>query len=1246
MNRRKPFPSALDDFPRRGVALVLVLSLIVLLSALVIAFMSSSRNDLIATTHYKAGQEAMSLAETADSLVMAQIREATLSGITAQGKGRHAWASQPGAIRVWDDAGAPAQPFSLYKLYSASLLKETSMGFLTTEIPANWRARPEEFVDLNEPVAKGTGANLVWRYPILNPDALGVVEGFSSQQTADATVAWNSKTSMPVRWLYVGRGGALSNSLQPDSVGRIAFWTDDETCKVNINTASATASLATVTTFPPGTLTAGSDSLLGYSYWDLPYTQLLQDINMARAAPAQAEYQRYPGHPAGVNLLGVFSGTFAALTESAQKTTLKNAFELFPAYKWGGSENGRIPWTLASTMTPLSGTNQKNQRLYASVDELRFKATVTAPPLRDKNALPVGTQADETRLDYWRFFLTAHSRAPDVNLFGQPRVTIWPVSATNDSLHRTAQDKLIAFCSTYGPQTSGAQKEYFFKRKNPLSQTEDWTDIPRNQSLFAYLQDLTGREIPGFGGNFRQKYDIANGGVAGERNQILTGIFDYIRCVNLNEAFEFKPAGFQSYTPEPATGSAYSTYKGAGMVLPIQINTSRGAGRVPVLSEVALFAMQQGIDQAGSTIGSGKVQTALFFETFSPMHGFMPWAPKDFQLSARTGMTVAGQAPFPGAGSGVTTPAINRGITAVAGSANMQPEGGTDGFAWTLGIPLGELYGWGTDSTSGYYRTPVFARNRSNAIPLPVGALKLDIAPGDLDVNFIMAGVTYQSYKLQFPAASMNIPDPGTPGSNPGDPTWDSTMDWIRRYASKGVKFTSENAAPFRHDVAHSLVPKDGDYRIIAYLQDVPSGFFRKHPDYGSDKNFAHSLRQLRHYGLMGASINEGTTNGTFVNLPYGKADFAAQPNWHYFWTAHPDIPPDITSLIGKGWAGDWNNGLGDFPDGAYLGKSDDGDRATAGGSKFMMYMGGEFTWSSGTGFFSPTQQMPSAVMFGSLPTGVKRTYDAYRSGNDSNAQPWRTLLFCANPAAGSGHFGMTSPKDSLLLDLFTMPVVEPYAISEPSSTAGRINMNYQILPFTTIERSTGLYAVFSSQRVTALPDSIADIRQGNPDNAIQAAIQANTTPTRLRINMPETLIQFTDRFAPGNNPANGDLFHSAAEICSLFFVPKGGAATLAGMPAWWAIHRVTGDNLRERPYATTYPLLTTKSNTYTVHVWAQSLAPGTNKVTGEYRGATTLERYLDPGDDRLVAAANDPDTKSLEPLYRFRVTETKRFAP
>ena len=41
-------------------------------------------------------------------------------------------------------------------------------------------------------------------------------------------------------------------------------------------------------------------------------------------------------------------------------------------------------------------------------------------------------------------------------------------------------------------------------------------------------------------------------------------------------------------------------------------------------------------------------------------------------------------------------------------------------------------------------------------------------------------------------------------------------------------------------------------------------------------------------------------------------------------------------------------------------------------------------------------------------------------------------------------HYGATDPADYLLTDLFNLPVVEPYAISEPLSTSGRINMNYQ----------------------------------------------------------------------------------------------------------------------------------------------------------------------------------------------------------
>ncbi|MEI9896337.1 MAG: hypothetical protein WDN28_21350 [Chthoniobacter sp.] len=61
-------------------------------------------------------------------------------------------------------------------------------------------------------------------------------------------------------------------------------------------------------------------------------------------------------------------------------------------------------------------------------------------------------------------------------------------------------------------------------------------------------------------------------------------------------------------------------------------------------------------------------------------------------------------------------------------------------------------------------------------------------------------------------------------------------------------------------------------------------------------------------------------------------------------------------------------------------------------------------------------------------------------------------------------------PRDLLLLDLFWMPVAQPYAISEPFSTAGKVNMNYDILPFRYIKRRTALNAVLADARVTAIP--------------------------------------------------------------------------------------------------------------------------------------------------------------------------------
>jgi hypothetical protein len=58
----------------------------------------------------------------------------------------------------------------------------------------------------------------------------------------------------------------------------------------------------------------------------------------------------------------------------------------------------------------------------------------------------------------------------------------------------------------------------------------------------------------------------------------------------------------------------------------------------------------------------------------------------------------------------------------------------------------------------------------------------------------------------------------------------------------------------------------------------------------------------------------------------------------------------------------------------------------------------------------------------------------------------------------------------------------------------------------------------------------------------------------------------------------------------------------------------------------------------------------GFDEVLGEYRGATTIERYIDPSDPRLATKVSDPNLAtsgaSLEDIYRFRVVRVKQFNP
>ena len=84
--------------PRRGIALVLVLGVLVIVSILVIGLLTSARVNLATSRNYSSGNDVRLLYDTVINLAIAQIKKGT-SGQDL------AWISQPGLIRTFSPNG-------------------------------------------------------------------------------------------------------------------------------------------------------------------------------------------------------------------------------------------------------------------------------------------------------------------------------------------------------------------------------------------------------------------------------------------------------------------------------------------------------------------------------------------------------------------------------------------------------------------------------------------------------------------------------------------------------------------------------------------------------------------------------------------------------------------------------------------------------------------------------------------------------------------------------------------------------------------------------------------------------------------------------------------------------------------------------------------------------------------------------------------------------------------------------------
>ncbi len=531
---------------QRGIAIITVLSVLLLMTVLILAFFKMAQSELTDAKFYSESVRTRQLSEIVTNVVIGQIREATQTALIG-GSQRYTWASQPGAITQFGSNFQGGTDFydmaeRVYKLYSNRKMVTTARRGenLAEDVPGDWIERPAQYVDLNEPVYNSTQDRLY--FPIIDPRGFaspvkgiqkGNIEGFSysnsnslSRQIEGVVEPGQGQEKqrlpMPVEWLYMLADGTLgavddkgawidpgANASKPTEknpmVARVAFWTDDESAKININTASEGA------------------------FWDIPRADSPAERDYGENQPARNEVYRYPGHVSGISLSPILYpgsggsqvGARPFLTESQYQDVLA----LSPKVKFFDNGSGIGDRRAASDTGVGAGSLNYlpgDERLYATVDELLYAQTSPESGSNsDQRPLNKIFQDRKIReyLEYGRHSLTVNSNAPEINLFGRPRICLWPMNDVGSAVtsqirtvaSQTYYDRLIAFASTVGP------RRYFWQKRDASSRHNEIYNNSRKENmqlLTEYMFQLANTPIPGYGGTFERKY--GKGSVQGQ----------------------------------------------------------------------------------------------------------------------------------------------------------------------------------------------------------------------------------------------------------------------------------------------------------------------------------------------------------------------------------------------------------------------------------------------------------------------------------------------------------------------------------------------------------------------------------------------------------------------------------------------------------------------------------------------------------------------------------------------------------
>ncbi len=296
----------------KGSAILIVLGAVVLITVLVVTLLTIARFERVSSSVNLAHNQAEVLSDLAADIAIERIGEATEAGRQP----RSAWSSEPGRIHLFSmSAGNGQITRSTVNLFSGPPGADDP---ITKDLKS---------IDLNEPTLAGL-------YPIAPP------------------AAGKSVANMKIGWINLLADPGVAASKTNQIVGRIAFWVDDESCKVNINTADGSQK---------------NDPLQSYGF----------------GTPSEISLAALPG---------------ASLT-------------------------------IASSIA-----------LYATASGFNSAAEVGRA-----TGLGASFFADN------KFNITYYSRSPDLNIFGEPKIQLFPVNRTTGG---EVRNMMLGFYGAYGAEAA------------------------------------------------------------------------------------------------------------------------------------------------------------------------------------------------------------------------------------------------------------------------------------------------------------------------------------------------------------------------------------------------------------------------------------------------------------------------------------------------------------------------------------------------------------------------------------------------------------------------------------------------------------------------------------------------------------------------------------------------------------------------------------------------------------------------